>query len=235
MLAMDPKHLFADERLGCRCVYCGGAPNTRDHVPSKVLLDDPLPDNLPVVQACNRCNNAFSSDEVYFACFLECVLTGATCPADCRRENIKRKLSEKPLLASRVLSSAQNMNGGLVWTPEVDRVRNVVLKLAYGHAAYELSAPQLDEPETIEFVPLSLVSPEQRDDFETAGDGGLQGWPEIGSRAFFRACGAPPFHDQHGPWIVVQPGRYRYSVDEDGGVTVRMVVAEYLACRVVWS
>jgi|ERR1035441_557231 hypothetical protein len=232
---MDPKHLFADERLGCGCVYCGGAPNTRDHVPSKVLLDDPLPANLPVVHACNKCNNAFSADEEYLACFLECVLSGANSPADCRRENIKRKLSEKPLLASRLLSSAQNMDGGLVWTPEVDRVRSIALKLARGHAAYELGVPQLDEPETIEFVPLALLSPEPRVDFETAGAGGLRGWPEIGSRAFFRACGAPPFHDQRDPWIIVQPGRYRYSVDQDGGVTVRIAIAEYLACRVVWS
>jgi hypothetical protein len=232
---MNPKHLFADERLGCGCAYCGGAPNTRDHVPSKVLLDDPLPNNLPVVHACNKCNNAFSADEEYFACFLECVLTGATSAADCRRENIKRKLLEKPLLASRVFSSAQSMNGGLVWTPEVDRVQSVVLKLARGHAAYELSAPQLDEPESIEFVPLSLLSPEQRADFENAGAGGMRRWPEIGSRAFFRACGARPFHDQRGPWITVQPGRYRYSVDEHGGVTAQIVLAEYLASRVVWS
>jgi hypothetical protein len=232
---MDPKKLFADARFGCACVYCGGAPNTRDHVPSKVLLDDPLPDNLPVVHACNKCNNAFSADEEYFACFLECLLTGAASPADCSRENIKRKLSEKPLLASRVFSSARSTNGGLVWIPEADRVRNVVMKLARGHAAYELAAPQLDEPEIIEFVPLSHLSPEQRVDFENAGAGGLRGWPEIGSRAFLRACGAPPFRDQPGPWIIVQPGRYRYSVDEHGDITVQMVVAEYLACCVVWS
>jgi hypothetical protein len=232
---MNPKHLFADERLGFGCVYCGRAPNTRDHVPSRVLLDDPLPDNLPVVPACNECNNGFSTDEEYFACFLECVLTGATSPSDCRRENVKRKLSEKPLLASRVLSSAQNIDGGLVWTPEVGRVQSVVLKLARGHAAYELGTPQLDEPETIEFVPLSTLSPKQRADFEGVDAGGLRGWPEIGSRAFFRACGAPPFNDQCGPWITVQPGRYRYSVDEHGGVTVRIVLADYLACRIVWS
>jgi hypothetical protein len=79
---MEPKQILADERLGRACVYSGGAPNTRDHVPSRVLLDDPLPDNLPVAHAGSKCKNAFAADEKYFACFLECVLTGAASPAD---------------------------------------------------------------------------------------------------------------------------------------------------------
>jgi hypothetical protein len=48
---MDPRHLFVDERLTGTCVYCGGQPDTRDHVPSKAFLDDPLPPDLPVVEA----------------------------------------------------------------------------------------------------------------------------------------------------------------------------------------
>jgi len=43
--------------------------------------------------------------------------------------------------------------------------------------------------------------------------GELAGWPEIGSRAFVRACGAKADEfAQVGEWVVVQPGRYRYSV-----------------------
>ncbi len=37
---MDPRKLFIDERLTGMCVYCGTRPDTRDTVPSKVLLDD---------------------------------------------------------------------------------------------------------------------------------------------------------------------------------------------------
>ena len=75
---MDPRKLFVDERLIGSCVYCGGAPDSRDHVPSKVLLDDPLPPDLPVVEACSTCNGNFSLDEEYLACFLECVFSGST-------------------------------------------------------------------------------------------------------------------------------------------------------------
>ncbi len=119
--------------------------------------------------------------------------------------------------------------------PDNDRVRNVVLKLARGHAAYELSLPQLDEPEEIVFGPLLAMSEVERADFESAGCGELRGWPEIGSRAFLRACGEFPCRNQEGSWIVVQPGRYRYSVDQSGDVAVRMVLAEYLACQVRWA
>ena len=76
---MDPKHyLFVDERLLGRCVYCGSVPDTRDHVPSKILLDDPLPANLAVVEACIERNRGVSLDEEYLACFLECALVGSS-------------------------------------------------------------------------------------------------------------------------------------------------------------
>jgi hypothetical protein len=105
---MDPKHyLFVDERFLGRCVYCGGTPCTRDHVPSKILLDDPLPANLPIVESCADCNQGFSLDEEYFACFLECVLVGSTDPEFVRRPKVKRALSHNRRLADRIQSAAR--------------------------------------------------------------------------------------------------------------------------------
>ncbi len=233
---MDPRQLYVDERLLGACVYCGGPPDTSDHGPSKVLLDDPLPLNLPVVEACAICNHAFSLDEEYLACFLDCVLAGSAEPAAIQREKSRRTLLHSSELANRLRLSRQVDDAGtVIWTPENDRVQNVVVKLARGHAAYELSLPQLDEPEEIMFRPLLVMSDEEKAVFENAGSSELQGWPEIGSRAFLRACSAFPYEDQDGPWIVVQPLRYRYSVDQLGGVLVRMVLADYLACHVRWG
>jgi len=73
---MDPRQLFIDERHTGMCVYCGTHPDTRDHFPSKVLLDEPYPPELPVVRACEKCNASFSLDEQYLACFLDCVIRG---------------------------------------------------------------------------------------------------------------------------------------------------------------
>lgn len=55
------------------CCYCGGYADTVDHVPSKVFLDEPYPDNLPVVPCCRKCSEEFSLDEEYVAVLLECV------------------------------------------------------------------------------------------------------------------------------------------------------------------
>lgn len=234
---MDPRKLSVDERLGRSksCVYCGAASDSRDHVPSKILLDDPLPPDLPVVYACSTCNGGFSLDEEYLACFLECVLAGSTDPASLSRQKIKSILARKVELAERIQSRCRRGEGGsLTWEIEERRVRNVVLKLARGHAAFELSLPQTDDPDEVQILPFVAMSDVDRDTFENAGAGELRGWPEVGSRAFIRACGAKPYADRGGPWVVVQPDRYRYAVDQHGGVRVQMVLAEYLACTVKW-
>lgn len=234
---MDPRHLVGmDERLTAEmCVYCGGQPSTRDHIPSKVFLDEPYPPGLPVVGACGSCNTAFSLDEQYLACFIECVKCGAADPARLERPKIKRILTENPSLTERIAGSMKRDRKELRWLPETQRVCNVVLKLAMGHVAYELS-PQLEDPVQIEITPLPTQSPEERNNFENGPWGMFAPWPEIGSRAFHRAAGVRV--DQFGlmgDWIVVQPGRYRYAVNDTGGVEVRLVLSEYLACAVSWE
>jgi hypothetical protein len=95
---MNPQHLFVDERFTGMCVYCGRRPNTRDHVPSRVLLDEPYPAELPVVEACNECNGDFSKDKVYLACVLDCIIAGSADPEMVIRSKIKRILKdESPL------------------------------------------------------------------------------------------------------------------------------------------
>jgi len=222
------------------CVYCGGDPDTRDHVPSKVLLDEPFPDDLPAVPACSSCNVGFSDDEEYLACFLECVVCGTTDPQALHRRKVSRILTMKPLLRHRIDKARE---GCLNWRGATQRIQNVVVKLARGHAAFELFPhieellfPTLEEPSEIAFTALDLLSDKERSSFENIGSGELGLLPEIGSRAFVRRVEGNP--DQLGyedGWIVVQPGLYRYSVVESDGVLVRMVLREYLACEVRWN
>lgn len=219
------------------CVYCGAQPDTSDHVPSKVLLDEPFPLQLPVVGACASCNAGFSLDEQYLSCFLECVICGTVESSGLQRPKVKRILSENPALQRRIeASQRKDETGNLLWQPEPERIRKIVAKLARGHAAYELY-PKLEEPDEVAFAPLSVVSDQERTAFEDVTAGNLiTGWPELGSRAFLRASGKKPDQfEQMGDWIVVQPGRYRYAVVETGGVLVRMVLSEYLACLVAWE
>jgi hypothetical protein len=231
---MDPRKLFVDERLTGMCAYCYGSPNTRDHVPSRVLLDDPPPDNLPVVDACRSCNEGFSQDEEYVACLIECAVTGACDPAGVVRPKIKRTLAERPALAARLAQCRRVVDGRTIWEPDRNRVRNVLLKLARGHMAYELSLPGFSEPEVVEFMPFICMTDDDRVAFESPDDAGVSLWPEIGSRAFQRAVVGEGLMVPWDDWIVVQEGRYSYRVSQNDGNTVQMVLSEYLACRVIW-
>jgi len=38
-----------------------------------------------------------------------------------------------------------------------------------------------------------------------------------------------------GDWVIVEPGRYRYSIDWSGAITVKTVIWEYLATETVWE
>jgi len=72
-----------------------------------------------------------------------------------------------------------------------------------------------------------MMSNDEREDFEASAEAGLVGWPEVGSRAMQRLL-----TDEQ--WLVVQKDRYRYRTAQDGRLWVRMVIREYLACRVAW-
>lgn len=216
------------------CVYCGESSNTRDHVPSKVLLDPPYPPNTPVVSACEQCNNSYSVDEPYLACLVDCVIRGGvqTCGGRARAK-VVRILREKPHLAEHIERARREDLFGPRWFPDMKRVLPIVLKLARGHIAYEFAEPRLDEPSQILIAPLESLTAYQLCRFESPTEpGSVAVWPEVGSRAFLAACGADNRASSTAGWLIVQEGRYRYlALDER---TVRFVLSEYLACEVVW-
>lgn len=221
---------FGDERNKGWCVYCGGPPETRDHVPSKVLLDDPYPENLPVVPACIGCNSSFSLHEEYVACFVECALTGSV-EAASERGKIVSIFTRAPALASRLREARTESEAGVSFFAEQDRIRTVVVKLARGHAAYEQNEPQLSEPCHVSFTPLTSMSDGDRQRFEAPSTSPL--WPEVGSRAMIRVIAGQDI--DHDGWIEAQKNRYRYRVHSEGGFRVQMVVREYLAAEVAWE
>lgn len=230
----EPGKLFVDDRLTGICVYCGTRPGTRDHSPSKVLLDEPYPDNLPVVKACLACNQSFSLDEQYLACFLECAMCGSTDTAALNRKNIQRILTKTPSLAAEIQSTMTiSESGDKIWRPDMERVRNVLLKLARGHLHFELSIQERDDPDVLEIVPLSLMTADGREFFERPESEAMTVWPELGSRAFLRAWASGERWADG--WLDVQEGRYRYLVGQGRGSYAHIVIGEYLACRAVWG
>jgi len=226
-----------DDRQKGFCVHCGGPPETKDHAPPKVFLDMPYPHHRPTLPSCLRCNNGFSADEEYLACFVECVICGTTDPDMLGREKVRKSLRRNKSLRQRIeRSKREGLNGRgerlLVWRPEENRIREVVVKLARCHAAYELNEPQLSEPSHVSFWPLVTLSDEQRATFESVPDDG--GWPEVGSRSLQRIS----FEDgmlSVGSWLSVQDGRYRFMAVGSGSVIIRGVLSEYLGFEVIWD
>jgi hypothetical protein len=233
---------FSDDRNKAWCIYCSqwlsGAETNEDHVPSQSLLHKPHPHNIPKVRVCQQCNSQFSKDEQYLVAFLSSVLTGSTAPSDQVYASATRSLDQSPKLRERIAKSCSTYRaiGGdtrLVWHPEMDRIKRVVVKNARGHAYFELGEPLLDEPVHVWIQPLEFLRPTEREEFETADcHGELAPWPEVGSRMMTRLITG---EDMSGPWVIVQEGVYRYSVSQCGGVVVRTVLSEYLATEVYWE
>lgn len=112
----------------------------------------------------------------------------------------------------------------------MEKIRNVVVKNAKGHAYHEIGEPILDDPSFVKVVPISLMSQDERNEFEHR-DTELDLWPEVGSRMLLRVVNG---EGMSGGWIEVEPKRYRYAIDWSSGVTVRTVIWDYLATEVRW-
>lgn len=228
---MDLIRSFGDKRQMAACVYCGCATESRDHIPPKVFLDEPFPGNLHIVPACQKCNIGNSLDEEYISCLLECITEGVENVENLSRQKIKNILMQKPLLASRIFGTSAKTGTGVIFKMETERVKKVILKLAKGHAAYELNEPQYSNPSKVTLAPLISLTSKDREYFETPIKVNLL--PEVGSRAMQRMI--IKGNDAITPWTIVQPGRYRYLATVGQNVLVRLVIHEYLACEVIWG
>lgn len=242
---MDQLKNLADERLIVGCVYCGRPEETREHVPSRVFLDAPLPENLPVVGACKECNNGFSLDEQYLACLIEAVVAGSADPERIRRPSVANILRRVPALRAKLEAAKSCTNGQTQFAVESDRIRNIVVKLARGHAAFELSQPCRHEPSSLWWRPLALLEKEHLDEFEACeiaasfgeiGSRGMQRWIVVQFALQSASGEAQPAGMLVNDWVDVQEGRYRYhAIDGGDEVKIKLVTGEYLACEVVWS
>jgi hypothetical protein len=230
---MQQLRCYGDDRNKGFCVHCGGPSETVDHVPSKVLLDEPYPENLMTASACRQCNNDFSLDEEYLACLLECVIAGDSLPEKLHRAKIARILQKNSSLSVRLQRARTDGSEGPIWTAESDRVSRVVLKLARCHAAFELNEPQLNEPSHLGIKPLPLMTEDEREAFEQ-DDNALGIWPEVGSRALQRMIVAETDALAE-RWVTVQDGNYRFRTSQGNGLTVKIVLREYLGCKIVWN
>jgi len=236
---VDQIEEFVDERQKAYCIHCGGwiggLETNRDHVPSKCLLREPYPPNLPVVVVHKACNEEFSLDEQYLTAFLGSVIAGSTDPDSQPDPKVKRILKENAKLRAAIDRTKivyQTLSGETRtdWKPELDKVNRVLIKNARGHIFFEYGEPILDEPAHVWTAPLEALTTEQRADFENIEVRSF--WPEVGSRMLTRVVTG---QDLSGAWVIVQDGIYRYAIAQQGIFLVRSVMFEYLATEVYWE
>jgi len=242
---MDQLNNYADSRLINGCIYCGAPADTRDHVPSKCLLEAPYPTNLPVVGCCDACNQSFSIDEEYFVCLIESALCGSTDPAKISRRSVARKMEQSISLRKRIEDSRRVVDGQSGFFVEIERVEKVMLKLARGHAAFELSQICNSTPDHFWCGTISSLSQEDQNTFHSVHFQEILG--EIGSRNQQRLivmqmtipCGTGEQQNVGmliNDWIDVQDKSYRYiAIDDMGMLIIRIVIAEFYACEVSWG
>jgi hypothetical protein len=235
---MDAIEDFVDERQKSWCIHCGGwiaqLKTNRDHVPSKALLRDPYPANLPVIHVCAGCNGGFALDEEYLIAFLGSVLVGSTDPARHTNPKTAGILRRNAKLRARIERSKREYDTRsgekrTLWKPEAERINRVLVKNARGHAFFEFGEPMLTAPAHVWAAPLEALTPSEREDFETIESGGF--WPEVGSRMMTRVLTG---QDLESGWIIVQDGVYRYAVAQASVMLVRTVLFDYLATEVNW-
>ena len=228
---------FSDDLDPKICIHCGKdlvhKEVSRDHVPSKVLLDRPYPKNLAVVPICRECNVGFSRDEEYLAAILASVISGSTDPRHLKFPGAARVLEYSPRLRGRIDEARRSQitlwgNPEVQWATEFERISRVLVKNARGHILYELGWPMADPPSYVNVWPIQLMSVEQRERFEYSPDVPI--WPDEDSRMMQRIL-----VQDWGPggWIDIQSGIYRYAISEP--LCVHIVLHEYLASIVAWN
>lgn len=117
------------------CIYCGKPSNTREHCPSKVFLEKPYPDDLPVLPACFECNNSFSSDELYTKMYMDSIGYSSGFYNNIS-PLLKKHMSENTAFNDAKRDYEYYIENGFF--PENNKILRILTKLAICHLVYEL-------------------------------------------------------------------------------------------------
>lgn len=217
------------------CIYCGKPATTREHIPSKAFLIEPFPENLFTIPACFECNNGFSKDEEYMACYLDVLRSYVFQDYVCN-ENTRQKLQQNESLRELLNRQIEYTDGILKYTYDVDRFKRIITKLAKCHAGFEFDLVDFDRIPDVRFDFIFNLSDEQREAFEQIHlDDKIT---EVGSRMDNTMCIIQDINTGNAfvfyQWNEIQENQYRYQVfrNAQDGVSVEIVIYELLFCCV---
>ncbi len=218
------------------CIYCGAIANTREHFPSKVLLNKPYPDNLFTLPACLKCNNGYSLDEEYLACFIEKLKEKVFKGYKMRDKIIdilNKKIKLNELIDEQIISDGEL----IILNVETDRFKKVIEKIAICHAGYEFDTITSCDTINTWFDFAVNLSNDQIKCFKESQISNVI--PEIASRYSTEYCivetnGSKDIFLMYN-WEKIQKGIYEYCVfiNYNGNVCVRLILSDFLYCEVI--
>ncbi len=227
-----------------QCVYCGESATTREHCPSRVFLTKPYPTDLPVVPACERCNNGFSSDELYTKAFIQAY-----------EHHCSYKL-KTILLERKEVKEAQQKFEECVSSGQIhfdDRIARILIKLAICHITYELTIGFYTDswdgiPEYVSYSFRPNMTTEEIDSWDDLIPMNDNLLPIVGSRAFNQiyvlelvmspidSIGDIVIPYAVMDWNDVQNNNYRYVCWFDGiNIYCKVVFDEFMYAMVVFK
>jgi hypothetical protein len=232
------------------CVYCGETADTREHVPSRVFLEKPFPENLPIVPACYTCNNSFSGDELFLSILLERIKLKYIKDNYSCSDRVRKRIEENKIIVDNIDTvlndnKLEQLN---------ERICNVLTKLAIGHAVYELSVGYPKDDDLIVkydvFYSFSyLMSSKEIEDFTTPYILNEALLPEVGSRGYEKIL---VLDLKYGgvedtekwfksslillDWVNVQQDKYEYTcLLSENEVNVKIVIDNIMFAQVTFK
>lgn len=229
-----------------KCVYCGEQADTREHCPSRTFLAPPRPTNLPIVPACSKCNNSYSSDEKYTSTVIKIFYAYFM-------EGKKEVLIIQPTDSKEMRVVKTNLyntikNGIIKFD---DKMARIFVKLAICHATYELTEGYYSDdwngkPDSVSYTFRSFLSKQDWDDLEYAEVFNKNPLPEVGSRIFrnIYVIETPSKNNQKEissrflvlDWTNVQDKSYKYiAFIKDQRLYVRIIIKEFIFIEVIFK
>lgn len=220
MIQVNPHNDVRYDNICCYCQKPFDNNKTRDHIPSKVLLDKPYPENLPRVFCCYDCNQSFSTDEEYFACIIEYLVAGTKTFEKIQRKKIKDLLLKKEHLRNRIELNITEKGDQLTFDFTNTVLKNVLKKIMFGHLSYELSNPYIQNPDYLEFNTIDNLTEKEFQNFIL--ESAIDIVPEIGTRASLShiVINNCPIST----WKIVQKNNYQYKLSIGKNETILKVI-----------
>lgn len=218
---------FIQSSLKELCYYCGNYADTRDHIPPKVLLDSPYPNDLESIPCCWQCNNRFSKDEEYAAVLIECIKQQSTNIKDLNRPKVQEIINHSPYLLNSVCKSIEyDLFGHMYISTNDSRFRNVLLKLIKAHLRNENGLFLSDELIKIEITTLDKMNSEQLNRFLMPQK--IHILPDVGSKALYSMLVSNNI--AYNNWHIYQDNTYMYYVSTDSKM-VKIIIQNFLVIK----